>query len=350
MSDDAAGKDAEEQAGALAFRPEWLALAEEEPIAPGRRAIDPHFHFFDTSEFFPRFMPEHLRADTTPHGIAQAVFVQCREHVREDGPAHLQPVGETVWVDGLADELRQTSGVQVGAIVADAWLGHGAKIGETLDAHAEASSLFRGIRDMGIWDASSEIESIEHATGPDFYGQPAFREGFAELARRNLSFDAYQYHTQLFSVESLARAFPDTVIIIDHLGTPLGEGPYKGKREAVFNDWARAMQSVSECPNVYVKLGGMAMPWSGFGWAERERPPSSDEFVATYGAYYRHAIETFSPARCMFESNFPVDRLSLPYTTLWNAFEKLAAPYSPSEQDDLFRGTAARAYRIETED
>ncbi|MBB84689.1 MAG: amidohydrolase [Deltaproteobacteria bacterium] len=335
--------------GGLTFSPDWLSREAEPPIAPGRLAIDPHFHFFEQSNFFPRFMPEMLREDTRDHAITHAVFVQCRENIRQDGPEHLRPVGETEWVDALAARMRDSRGVQVGAIVGDAWLSHGAKIGETLDAHAEASSLFRGIRDMGIWDASEDVESIEHATGPDLYGSRAFREGFTELARRDLSFDAYQYHTQLFSVEALARSFPDTRIVIDHLGTPIGTGPYAGKRKAVFEDWSRAMSSIADCQNVFVKLGGMAMPWSGFGWGEREHPPSSDEFVATYMPYYRHAIETFGPNRCMFESNFPVDRLSLPYTTLWNAFEKLAADYSETEQEALFRGTAAQVYRIATD-
>ena len=79
---------------------------------------------------------------------------------------------------------------------------------------------------------------------------------------------------------------------------------------------------------------------------QRPKPPGSDELLEVQGRYYQHAIETFGPDRCMFESNFPVDKLALSYRVLWNFFKKLAAAYAEPEKDDLFRGTASRVYRL----
>lgn len=358
MSDD--GREDAASAGtetlpAMAFRPEWLAKVEEPPLEPGRPIIDPHFHFFDESEVFPHYRLEDLRADTAAHGIRQAVFIQCEEHLRTRGPERLRPVGETEWVDGLAQTTMKAAakdgrgGVRIAGIVAEARLVQGKAVRETLEAHAEASPLFRGIRDMGLWDADPKIPSAEGTTGPDLYGEPAFREGFRELASMGLCFDAHQYHTQLFSVVALARAFPDATIVLDHLGSPLAEGRYAGRREETFAEWRTAMAEVAGCENVVCKLGGLAMPWNGFGWEKRARPPTSDELVETYRPYYTFAIDHFGPDRCMFESNFPVDRLSVSYTVLWNAFEKLARAYSADEQDAMFRRTAARVYRIDPE-
>jgi predicted TIM-barrel fold metal-dependent hydrolase len=237
--------------------------------------------------------------------------------------------------------------VRIGGMIGDAQLYNGALAAETLDAHLEASPLFRGVRDMGLWDPSPEIDRVAEASDLDLYGESRFRAGFAELAKRGLSFDAHQYHTQLPAVAALASAFPDTPIVVNHLGSPLGAGPYAGKHDEIFPEWRRNVARVAECPNTFMKLGGLAMPWCGFGWQKRAKPPGSDEFVATYRRYYEHAIEVFGPERCMFESNFPVDKLSLSYDVLWNAFKKLAAGYSEDEKQALFEGTATRVYRLE---
>jgi len=335
--------------GGLRFREDWLAEVVEDPIDPERRIVDPHFHYFDESELFPHYRPPELQRDTAGHGIEQAVFVQCHEHRYTDGPEHLQPVGETEWVERLAQDAARIPGqaVQIGAIVGEARLSLGSRIRETLEAHQAASPRFRGIRDVGIWDASPEIDSGEGIEGPNLYGEAAFREGFAELDRMGLSFDAYQYHTQLPFLADLARAFPSATIVLDHLGTPLGAGPYAGRREEVFLEWEKGIRDVASCPNIVMKLGGLAMPWNGFGFHQADKAPTSDEFVAVQGRYYEHAIECFGPSRCMFESNFPVDRLSLSYTVLWNAFKKMARQYSADEQADLFAGTARRVYRLD---
>jgi len=333
----------------MELREDWLSLVEEEILEPDRRILDPHFHFFVDNPVFPKYRLSDLQRDTAGHGVGQAIYMECEEGYRTDGPEHLRPVGETERVDTLAKEAARTpEAVQIAAMIGDAQLYNGGvKVRETLEAHLEASPLFRGVRDMGLWDPDPSIASVAGATDHDFYGKDAFREGFAELAKFDLVFDGHQYHTQLPSLARLARAFPDTTIVVDHLGSPLGEGPYAGRADEIFPEWQKNLSEVAGCPNVVIKLGGLAMPWNGFGWDERERPPTSDAFVATYTRYYDHAIDSFGPDRCMFESNFPVDKLSLSYDVLWNAFKKLAAGYSDDEKDALFGGTARRVYRVE---
>ena len=332
----------------MELREAWLATVEEEILEPGRPILDPHFHFFEDDPDFPVYRLADLQRDTSRHNVTGAIYMECQQGYRDEGPAHLRPVGESVRVKARAQEAAASPDrVQLVAMIGEAELVNGAEaVAETLDAHLEASPLFRGVRDMGIWDASAEIARVDYATDLDWYGTPVFRAGFAEVAKRGLVFDGYQYHTQLPSLTALARAFPETTIVVDHLGAPLHVGPYAGRTEEVFLDWRQKLSDIAACPNVVIKLGGMAMPWSGFGWAARERPPTSDEFVETYARYYDHAIQVFGPNRCMFESNFPVDKMSLSYDVLWNGFKKLAAGYSEDEKDALFRGTAQRVYRV----
>ena len=332
----------------IVFREEWLASVSEEVIEPDRPIVDPHHHFFDTMEMFPSYDLEALWSDTSSHNVEQTVFIECMEHYRPGTSEELAVVGETEWVAGIAAEAASAPAgrARIGAIVGTANLCLGEKVREVLEAHKEASPLFRGIRDAAIYDASEEIHTAERATGPNLYGDAAFREGFAQLAPLGLSFDGYHYHTQNHFYADLARAFPETTMVLDHLGTPLGTGPYTGRRDEVFEVWKSGLETLRDCSNVHMKLGGMAMPWSGFGFERGERPPTSDELVAAQERYYHTAIDVFGPDRCMFESNFPVDRLSISYSVLWNAFKKIASRYGEEEKEALFRGTAMRVYGL----
>ena len=332
----------------MEIRNDVLALVQEEILEPERPIVDPHHHFFDQMSFFQNYSLDDLWADTGTHNVEQTVFIECSEHHRKSGPKQLMPVGETEWVDGIAAESRRgaAGASRVAAIVGTANLSLGDGVREVLEAHIEASSLFRGIRDTAAWAEGEGVHQSSRTGDANLYDSADFRAGFAKLAPLGLSFDGYHYHTQTLSMASLARAFPDTTIVVDHLSTPLGIGPFAGKRDEIFEVWAKDMSTLAGCPNVNVKLGGMAMPWNGFGWDEAERPPTSDEFVAAQGRYYQHAIEAFGPDRCMFESNFPVDKLSLSYPVLWNAFKKIAAGFSEAEKESLFRGTATRVYKI----
>jgi L-fuconolactonase len=332
---------------ALVVREDWLAQVSEDIIDPQRRIIDPHHHFFAESTEFPHYNLDQLRADTAPHHVEQTVYLQCWEGHRKTGPEHLKPVGETEWVDGIAKEARKNpKATQIGAMIGTAEMRLGAKVREVLDAHCAASPLFRGIRQIAVWDPTGAVLVMPDILDDNMYGDKKFREGFAVLAEMGLVWDAYHYFHQTPRLTALARAFPNTTIVLDHLGTPLGVGPYAERKEEVFVQWKKDLAELATCRNVVIKLGGLAMPWNGFGFDEAPHPATSDALVAAQNRYYQYAIEQFGPARCMFESNFPVDKVSISYPVLWNAFKKMVAGYSEAEKDAMFYGTAKRVYKL----
>jgi predicted TIM-barrel fold metal-dependent hydrolase len=181
---------------------------------------------------------------------------------------------------------------------------------------------------------------------PHLYLDAKFRTGFAHLARHQMSFEGWCYHPQIPELTQLARAFPDTTIILDHFGGPLGVGPYAGKRADILPQWKTDITDLAACDNVVAKLGGINMDVNGFGWHERERPPTSQELMDATRPYYEHTIEQFGVDRCMFESNFPVDKVTCSYNVLWNSFKRLTATYSADEKAKLYHDTAARVYRL----
>jgi len=172
------------------------------------------------------------------------------------------------------------------------------------------------------------------------------RAGFARLAPLGLSFDAWMYHTQLSELVDLARAFPDTPIVLDHVGGAIGLGPYAGKRDEVFAEWSARIRELAACPNVHIKLGGLGMRMFGFTVHTGELPPSSEELAAEWRPYIETCITAFGPKRAMFESNFPVDKGSCGYAALWNAFKRIATDCSATEKAALFAGTATKFYRL----
>ena len=328
-------------------REDWLAQLTEVALEPSRRIIDPHHHFFVQATEFPHYELEQLWADTGTHHVAQTVYLQCWEGYRADGPEDMQCVGETAWVDGIAARARQQpQAAQIGGIMGTMEL-RGARVREVLEAHCAASKLFRGIRQIAAWDTNEVLFIMAGVSHDNLYAEPAFRAGFAVLSEMGLRFDAWHYHPQTPHLTALARTFPTTPIVLDHLGTPVGIGSYAGHEEEIYKQWARDLTELATCPNVSIKLGGLAMPWNGFAFEQAPLPPTSDQLVAKWARYYHHAIEQFGPARCMFESNFPVDKCAVSYAVLWNTFKKIAARYSESEQDQLFYATAARFYGIE---
>jgi predicted TIM-barrel fold metal-dependent hydrolase len=223
----------------------------------------------------------------------------------------------------------------------------GAAVKPVLEAHiAAAPARFRGIRHAAGFDADPRIRNSHTNPPAELYKSARFREGFANLSKLGLSFEAWQYHPQMPEVIDLARAFPNTTIILNHFGGPLGIGPYEGHREEIFVRWKADMAELARCPNVVVKLGGINMPVNGFGWNKRPSPPTSDELVAATRGYYLHAIDKFGAQRCMFESNFPVDRVSCSYGVLWNSFKKISAGFTEDEKSWLFHRTAAQVYRV----
>ena len=215
---------------------------------------------------------------------------------------------------------------------------------QVLEAHLTASpNRFRGIRHSTTWD---ESEAIRSDARPGILADKAFRRGFACLQRYGLSFDAWLYHPQLAELVELARAFPNMRIVLDHIGGPLGVGPYKGKRDEVFKVWRKGIADLSTCPNVAVKLGGFGSTRSGYDWHERAVQPASAELANKMAPYFAFGIEHFGVHRCMFESNFPVDKASYSYVAIWNAFKRISQGYSAAERNALFHDTAATVYRI----
>jgi L-fuconolactonase len=329
--------------------PEWLAQVVEEIVDPQRPIVDPHHHLWERPGGR-SYVLKDLWADTgSGHHIIKTVFIECHAGYRTEGPEHLRPLGETEFVAGIAAESAKggKGRAEIGAIVAHADLTLGDRLEEVLLGHEESGrGLFRGIRHAGASDKNREVLFIPGRAPEHLYAREDFRQGIRLLGRRGLTYDTWHYHHQNPAFAQLARAVPEIPMILDHFGTPLGVGPYREKREEIFVQWKKDMAEIAQCENVFAKLGGMAMPDNGFGWHTREIPPSSDEFIEAQKRYYLHTIECFGPDRCMFESNFPVDKFSLSYQVVWNAFKKMVADFSESEKDALFRGTATRVYRL----
>lgn len=324
--------------------PAWYAQVDEDVVDATQRIVDPHHHLWPPGQGLPYGLAE-LQADAgSGHRVEATVFVECGAAYRTDGPAHLRPVGETAFV---AAEAARCEPPLIAGIVAHADLTDLAHLDEVLDAHEDAGNgLLRGIRHAGACDRHPEALRIPGRAPEGLYADPAFRAGVARLGERGLTYDTWHYHHQNRSFAELARAVPDTQLVLDHFGTPLGVGPYADQREAIFEQWKHDFAEIARCENVVAKLGGLAMPDNGFGWRQAERPPTSDELLAAQRPSYLHALECFGPDRAMFESNFPVDRWSLSYRVYWNAMQKLVADWSSAERDLLFWGTATRVYRL----
>lgn len=333
----------------MAGNAEWLEKVKEAALEPALPIIDPHHHLWDHPGS--RYELDELMADVAQgHNIRATVFVECKSMYRDSGPDALKPVGETEYVNGIA--AKSASGGfgetrVAAAIVGFADLRLGKAVDEVLEAHiAVAPARFRGIRHASAFDDSPDVRASHTLPPKGLLGLPAFREGYARLAKYGLSFDAWLYHRQIPELTALARAHPETTVIFDHFGGPIGIGPYEGKRAEIFAQWKKDVAELASCPNVTAKLGGINMAVNGFGWHKRDLPPTSDELVAATRDWYLHSIDVFGPDRCMFESNFPVDKLSCSYGVLWNAFKKIARGFSEAEKASLFHDTAKRVYRI----
>lgn len=329
----------------LGKRPAETALQPELPI------IDPHHHFWDTPQRGSYLLHDLLADIGGGHNIVATVFLECQSMYRRGGPREMAPVGEVEFVNGIA--AMSASGNYGPCRVAEGIVGYadlrlGARVREVLEAEiAAGGGRFRGIRQGVAWDGDPSVGRFaSRSVPPHLVKDASFREGFAQLSKLGLSFESWQYHPQLVDAIDLARAFPDTTIILNHVGGVLGVGPYSGRRQDILSSWRNDIRELAKCPNVNVKLGGLGMTSFGFAFHEREVPPSSEELAAAWRQYIEPCIEAFGADRCMFESNFPPDKQSCGYTELWNAFKRIAAGASAAEKTALFSGTAARVYRL----
>ena len=337
---------------------QWLDLHHEDALLPELALVDPHHHLWDRGGH--TYLPPELRADARGHRVEATVYVECLCGYRDTGPEPLRCVGETEFVmqqsaapaPGGFQASPQRSAqheepVDIAAgIVGRADLALGDAVAAVLDAHLEAGGArFKGIRYVSAWDADPSVHTA-YPTHAQMLREPQVQAGVRQLGRRSLVLDLWAYFHQLDDVAVLASACPDQVLVLDHFGGPIGIGPYAGQREQVFQRWRQAMRALGAVPNLYVKLGGLAMAVAGFGWRDRAVPPTSVELAQAWRPYVEVCLEAFGPQRCMFESNFPVDRTGCSYGVVWNAFKRLALALSASERSALCADTARRVYRI----
>jgi len=337
----------------IATNQEWLDQVQEEALEPDLPIIDPHHHLWDfkVERVNPRYFLDEILVDTNAgHNIVSTVFIECHAMFREDGPEELKPLGETEFVNGIA--AMSASGLYgktrvAAGIIGTADLELGEPVRDVLEQHiALAGGRFKGTRVGATWDPHPEVgnhrtEPVQHMLLGD-----KFQEGFAELAKLDLSMEAWCYHPQIPDVIDLARKNPNNRIVLDHFGGPLGVGPYASRKDEVFEEWKKSIAELARCENVVAKLGGLNMEVNGFEWHKKPKPPTSEELCEATRKYFEYTIEQFGVNRCLFESNFPVDKVSCSYMVCWNSFKRLTANYSADEKAKLYHDTAKRVYKL----
>lgn len=331
--------------------PAWLAKGEEAVLEPDLPIVDPHHHLWDFRNY--RYMLDEILADVgSGHNVRATVFIECTAMYKRRGevPDEMRPVGETEFVNGMA--AMSATGRYGDARIAAGIVGHadlslGGAVEAVLAAHERVGGgRFRGVRHSVSYDDAPEIHNSHVGAPPDMFRQERFKEGYRKLGEMGFSFESWMYHPQLGELVRLLESCPDTPVVMNHCGGPLGVGPYAGKRDEVFKVWKANVEAVAKAGPAYVKLGGIGMPVNGFGFETRAAPPSSEELADCWRPYMETLIEAFGPDRCMFESNFPVDKVSGSYRTYWNAFKRLAAGASPTEKAAMFHDVATRFYKL----
>ncbi len=330
----------------------WLELVKEDIIDPSRSIIDPHHHLWRNRFNRDYLLPELWQDTGSGHNVKKTVFMECRAFYDREAPPHLAPLGETKTITEFAKASRDDpQQATIAGIVGHADLTlagtEPSLLNDLLDQHIELSNgLFKGVRHAAAHDKRPEDLLIPGSAPPYLHGKESFRSGVKILAEKGLTYDTWHFHHQNLDFLDLARTVPECTMILDHFGTPLGVGIYSSCKDEIFQEWKEEIAELAKCPNVYAKLGGLAMPDNGFKWHLGTKPPSSDDFVAAQKKYYLHTIKCFGPERCMFESNFPVDRLSISYHVLFNGFKKLVADFSEDEKHAMFYGTAEKVYSL----
>jgi predicted TIM-barrel fold metal-dependent hydrolase len=334
---------------------EWLALNQEDPIEPDLPICDPHHHFWDLRPArvpYQRYLLDELLSDTNSgHNITSTVFIETRSMYREAGPEELKPVGEVEFAQGIA--AASSSGNYGSTRAAASIIGHanlhlGSAVKPVLEQLQAASpNRFRGIRHPVTWDPHPEISNTAVHKAAGQLASPGFRAGAKVLSDMGMSFDAWLYFPQLTELTAFAKALPDLTIILNHVGGLLRTGPYANKDEEVIEIWKHGISEVAECPNVVVKLGGITQPRTGYDWHSRKMPIGSEELSQVMAPLMNYCIEKFGPDRCMFESNFPPDKVGCSYNVMFNSFKRLSSGYSDSERASMFHDTATKIYKIQ---
>src|SRR5712671_5752604 len=328
---------------------EWLDRRKEPILEPELPIVDPHHHLWQRPGW--RYLLEELLTDTgSGHNIVATVYMEASSMYRDRGPEEMRPVGEVEFANGVAAMCG--SGVFGKTRVASGIVGHadlmlGSRVEPVLTALMRAGGdRFRGIRHGVSWEAEAAGLRPNPNTHAGMLADKKFREGIAVVGRLGLSYDVSLYHTQIGEVADLASALPNPRIVLNHVGGVLGLGSYRSKQEEVFSRWASSIKALAARPNVFVKLGGLGQSYTALRFDGDAEPPSSEKVAARFRPYVETCITTFGASRCMFESNFPVDKISYSYPVFWNACKLMAKGASSSEKADLFAGSAARCYRL----
>ena len=326
----------------------------EKAIEPKLPICDPHHHLWDFRKDYidkKYLIEEFLKDLQSGHNVVSTVFIECGAMYNAKFSIDENVINETEFANGVA--AMSASGLYgntkiAAGIVGCAPLLIGRKVSNILDRHISINpSRFKGVRTQAAMHPDGTIPSFRTRPIEGVYMQEKFREGFKELAKRKLSFEAWCYHPQLPELINLATTFPDTIIILNHFGGPLGVGSFQNKEKEVYDSWKKNIVLLAKCENVFAKLGGIAMEINGHEWHKKTTPPSSDELTTKTLHYYETTIENFGVERCMFESNFPVEKISCSYTNLWNSFKKMTANYSIRERSYLFHDTASKVYKLD---
>ncbi len=334
---------------------DWLGLTVEPTLEPELPICDPHHHFLDyrwTEIPYWRYLLHELIADIgSGHNVRSTVFIEDTSMYRADGPEEMRPVGEVEFVQGLA--AASASGLYGPSRAASGIVGHanlhlGERVEPVLEALQAASpNRFRGIRHQTTWDADPEVGNAASYPIEGQLNSDKFRAGGRVLARMGLSFDGWLYFPQLHDLANLAKAIPDLSIIVNHIGGLLRVGSYANRDDEVVANWRSGIAAVAACPNITMKLGGIGMTQNGFDWHLRDTPVGSEELAESMAPFMNYCIEQFGPDRCMFQSNFPADKISFSYNVMYNAFKRLSKGYSASERAAMFQDTATRVYRLD---
>ena len=332
---------------------DWLSLTPEQAIESDLPICDPHHHLWDKRfERIPyqRYLLEELLLDVNSgHNVKSTVFIEAESMIRAKGPEHLKPVGEVEFVQGVAasSESGLYGETQVAAgIVGSANLHLGDKVRPALEALQQASpNRFKGIRHRVTWDPHGNLPGVSSNNEKGQLLNDNFRKGARILANMNLTLEGWLFFHQLPELADFAKSVPNLTIILNHIGGLIRIGPYLNNQE-VITTWKKGISQVAKYPNVMIKLGGMGMEMQGFNWHDRVVPIGSEELAKEMAPYLQYCIEQFGPDRCMFESNFPVDKISYSYTVMYNAFKKFSKSYSDSERASMFHDNAVKIYAL----
>ena len=342
----------------MTSRDDWLALTSEAALEPELPICDAHHHFWasrpDPAHFVEallwqeRYLVRDLADDVSGHNVRSTVFIEVRSEYRSGGPEEMRPVGEVEFVQRLATESASGSYGPLraaAAIIGSADLKLGEGVRPVLEAmQAAGPDRFRGIRHSVNWDPSPELASRE----PEgTLSNENYLAGARVLASMGLCLENSVYFPQLAELAEFARAVPDLTIVLNHIGGLVRIGPYANRDAEVIQAWREGIAAAAKSPNIVIKLGGVAQGRYGFDWQERAVPVGSEELAGSLSPLMNHCIEQFGPDRCMFESNFPVDKVSYSYRVVYNAFKRLSKGYSASERAAMFHDVAARVYKID---